>query len=81
MIIKNRKSIQKPSLKNEFLGSQKKVRLEKTPQLEEKNIAFLRIKGKLIRKGRVAGLVNDHFYRPELKPTIWDKLELPSMEE
>jgi hypothetical protein len=37
-------------------------------------------KAKLIRKGRFVGLVNEHFYKPELKPSIWDKLDLPNVE-
>tara|TARA_Y100000310_G_C20545782_1_gene745501 strand:+ start:466 stop:594 length:129 start_codon:yes stop_codon:yes gene_type:complete len=38
-------------------------------------------KSKLIRNGRVAGLVNEHFYNEELKPSIWDKLEIANLEQ
>lgn len=33
-------------------------------------------KAKLFRRGKYVGLVNEHFYDEELRPNIWDKLEI-----
>ena len=34
---------------------------------------------RLFRRGRLAGLVTPSFYQPELKQSVWEKIDLPEI--